>query len=135
MSSRNDGGYFSHTGRRYQGDLRNGLPHGNGVMTFLGDNYYVGKFSDGEPHGQGEMFFRDGSTYKGNFVGGDFQGEGTRTSPDGSQYIGLWFNDQPHGVGTFNSVANGNTYSGRWQNGCFENKVAINATAEECGIN
>ena len=58
-------------GGRYEGDLRHGEPHGEGVMAFpAGRTRYEGAFADGQPHGPGVLAYPDGSRYEGEFERG-----------------------------------------------------------------
>ena len=43
--------------RKYVGDIRNGVPNGQGTLIFPDGDKYVGKFKDGEYHGQGTYSF------------------------------------------------------------------------------
>ena len=38
---------------KYEGEIRNNVPHGNGVISHEGREYYVWVFKDGEYHGKG----------------------------------------------------------------------------------
>ncbi len=41
------------SGGTYTGDLFNGVPHDQGVLTFSDSSNYSGEWQDGMPHGQG----------------------------------------------------------------------------------
>lgn len=43
----------------------------------MGDASYVGEFANGLPHGDGTLSFGDGSWYKGQFIAGKQTGVGT----------------------------------------------------------
>ena len=53
---------------KYQGEVKNGVPHGFGIIIFPDeDNYdgskYVGEWKDGKKHGQGTNTWSDGTKY------------------------------------------------------------------------
>ncbi len=50
---------------KYEGEIENGLAHGQGTNISPDGNIYVGKFKDGEYHGQGTFTFHDGAKYVG----------------------------------------------------------------------
>jgi hypothetical protein len=55
----------------YLGDIKNGLPHGDGTQILPSGIKYVGKFKDGLRHGQGEENHPDiGIKYVGEFKNG-----------------------------------------------------------------
>lgn len=62
----------------YEGERKNGLPHGNGVMTY-----------------------KNGDVYEGTWVNGARQGFGTIKKKNGDFYEGDWLNDQKHGDGFY----------------------------------
>ena len=55
---------------KYEGEIENGLAHGQGTNISPDGNIYVGKFKDGEYHGQGTFTFHDGAKYVGEFKDG-----------------------------------------------------------------
>ena len=67
-------------------------------------NKYEGEIENGKPHGNGTWTMSDGSTYVGQFVNGLREGIGTFTwSKDGTwsgkSYEGLWKDNRQHGKG------------------------------------
>ncbi len=104
----------------YDGTVKNGMPHGIGILkffngtefkgTFLNGTIfdfgiltysendfrdeieYKGQFEDGFPHGIGEMKYRDETTFQGMLVKGKPQGFGTKNFIDGSKYEGIFQN-------------------------------------------
>jgi len=57
------------------------------------DNYnYEGERKDGIPHGQGTMFFNNGGRYVGCWKEGTFHGQGTLITSDGTFLAGSWEN-------------------------------------------
>jgi hypothetical protein len=53
---------------------------------------YTGELRDGEPHGEGVLRLNNGDRYEGRFAGGLFHGEGTYTWADGRRYSGRFEN-------------------------------------------
>lgn len=52
----------------YDGERRNGLPHGHGTFTWKDGSFYVGEWRNGKRHGQGK--YRDVKT--GTIISADF---------------------------------------------------------------
>ena len=55
---------------KYEGEIENGMAHGQGTNISPDGDIYVGKFKDGEYHGQGTFTFHDGAKYVGEFKDG-----------------------------------------------------------------
>ena len=49
----------------YEGEVKNGKPHGKGTYTFANGAKYVGELKDDHFHGQGSLTFPDGGKYVG----------------------------------------------------------------------
>ena len=54
----------------YSGELRNGEPHGTGVLRLNNGDRYEGEFREGRIEGQGTYTWADGRTYTGSFEDG-----------------------------------------------------------------
>ncbi|MBE6708898.1 MAG: hypothetical protein E7578_06625 [Ruminococcaceae bacterium] len=77
----------------YTGYMKDGIPHGKGVMTWDSGDCYDGNFVDGARNGYGVYTWASGKRYEGNFVDNMRHGEGTYYDADGSViYDGLWNN-------------------------------------------
>ena len=64
-------GYFSyHDGSRYEGEFKNGLPHGNGRCFYANGDRYVGGWRHHTPHGDGVMYFSTGQVYGAHWENG-----------------------------------------------------------------
>jgi len=50
--------YFDES--KYEGEIKNRLPNGQGTMTYTDGVKYVGEYKDGKRHGQGTYTFPDG---------------------------------------------------------------------------
>ena len=69
---------------KYIGAVKDGVPHGQGVETFKGDNYrYEGEYSNGVKHGQGTYTDADGSKFVGEWKDGN-PWNGTGYDKDGN---------------------------------------------------
>ncbi|GLE11690.1 hypothetical protein PINS_up024259 [Pythium insidiosum] len=104
---------------RYEGEWRDGLPHGRGVLVYDDalNVRYEGAFVEGQRHGYGEMRYASGNVYRGEWVHGVKCGHGTMlwmtpstaatSTPSTStasttaveKYVGAWLADRPHGHG------------------------------------
>jgi hypothetical protein len=83
-------------------------------LNYRGGQYY-GNIRNGIPHGKGTLTWTDGRKYDGMFKAGSFHGSGTYTWPNGDKFIGEWENDDAKGYGycLFN---NGDRLEGVWSN-------------------
>ena len=54
------------TNPKYQGEVKNGVPNGFGILFFPNGLKYVGEFKDGERNGQGTSTY-DGGKYVGEW--------------------------------------------------------------------
>ena len=57
---------------------------------FFPENKYEGEIENGEPNGNGILTYKDGGTYIGQFVNELREGIGTMTTKNGLKYIGVW---------------------------------------------
>ena len=122
--------------RRFEGERRNGKAHGKGVTVADNGTRYEGEFRDGNLNGRGVNTLASGSRLEGEWLNGKAHGRGTFTGMDGGRYEGEWRDGKPNGQGVFTKA--GNTYSGTWTNGCFQQgnrRAMVAATAKECGFN
>ena len=77
---------------------------------------YEGEFKDGRPHGQGIMKYTNGDVYEGEFMGGYKHGKGTMKYANGDVYDGDWKDGHRSSWGLM-KYANGDVYDGGWKNG------------------
>ena len=54
-------------GDRYVGQMKNGLMHGKGIITYVSGIKHKGEFSEGKKNGLGRVFYIGGMTFEGNF--------------------------------------------------------------------
>jgi len=104
-------------GSQYQGHFKDGYFHGFGRLEMSNGDVYEGDFSEADISGQGVYSFADGSRYEGELKNGLFEGIGNYRY-DGNSYIGDFKNDVYHGAGKLRE-ANGACYTGEFVNGDF----------------
>ena len=80
---------------KYVGEISNGEPDGNGILTYSNGDKYEGEWKDGNEHGHGIVTYPDGAKYEGEFKDGGKHGHGIVTYPDGSKYVGECKDDKP----------------------------------------
>ncbi len=91
----------------YEGEMKNGKPHGKGINTDSKGNRYEGDFVDGKPHGKGINTNSKGNRYEGDFVDGKPHGKGIHTDSKGNRYEGDFVDGKPHGKGIHTSADGG----------------------------
>ena len=84
-------------GSIYQGEHRNGRPHGSGEQKWADGRHYVGDFKDGLPHGTGVMAWPTGDQLESRWRNGRSRGLGVMTLPDGTSYHGKLRFGRQHG--------------------------------------
>jgi hypothetical protein len=80
--------YGPPTGAFYVGQIRNGIPYGQGTFTYGAGHVYVGEH-DGLPEGLGTFTYANGDVFVGEV---DFvpDGQGTQTYVDGRVQNGIF---------------------------------------------
>jgi hypothetical protein len=71
---------------KYEGEFRDGLRHGFGIMAFKHSCRYEGQWSNGRMDGKGLYIWSDSTRYEGQWVKGERTGEGVLTLPTGEKY-------------------------------------------------
>jgi hypothetical protein len=99
-----NGSLTFHNGDKYQGNFKDGRMNGNGKLTYARDNelgrdYYIGEFKDDKQHGNGMLVWKYGDVYEGEFVNDFRSGNGTIRFSSGAMYEGQLLNDKKHGFG------------------------------------
>ena len=101
---------------RYEGHFNeNGVPHGEGKITYEEGDVYEGELVDGKRSGKGKMTYKNGNIYEGEWAEDVRHGHGSLTYPSGYEYKGNWLNGKREGHGT-QSYRNGDVYDGDWSN-------------------
>ena len=76
---------------KYEGQVENGIPNGQGTITYPDGRKYVGEYKNGKIwNGQGTKTWTNGDMYEGEFKDGLQNGQGTYTWSDGRKYVGEW---------------------------------------------
>ena len=105
------------TGSVYDGDWKDNMRHGVGVLTFASGLEYSGEFFKDSIHGQGTVTLIDSSVYTGCFFNGLFHGNGTiEDSATKSVYTGEFAYGVRDGDGE-EGYQNGTRYKGEYKNG------------------
>ena len=72
-----------------------------GVLDYFDKSKYEGEIKNRLPNGQGTMTYTDGVKYVGEYKDGKKNGEGTNTWSDGTKFVGEWRDDKRNGQGTY----------------------------------
>ena len=110
---------------KYEGEIKNGYPNGQGMINFPDGRKYVGGFKDGDFDGQGTFTFSDGTKYIGELKDGNYDGQGIRTYPDGTKYLGEWKGGEKDGKGTM-TLPDGSKYVGEFKDGDLNGQGTFN---------
>ena len=94
------GSYIWANGIRYDGEFKDGKPHGKGATTYPNGDRYEGELKNGDKHGNGTYTYSNGSSYVGEFKNGKYNGKGTTTLVDGAIFIGEFKDNKMNGQGT-----------------------------------
>jgi hypothetical protein len=108
------------TDGKYEGEIKNGKPDGQGINTSPDGTNYVGEFKDGRPDGLGITTFHDGEKYEGEFKDGLPNGKGTETYSSGNKYVGEFKDGKKHGQGKF-TIEGGPKVEGEFKDDKFWN--------------
>ena len=141
---------FFENGDHYIGDMKFGLPDGNGTLNTIMDGMgytYVGEFKRGKKNGRGNLsskdnkynydggwkddkkygigtLFDNGDKYTGDFVDDKYNGNGTLCGKNGEIYECEFRDGKPHGLGRVTLVS-GDIYIGNFENGKICDQVSI----------
>ena len=100
----------------YEGEMKDGEPHGFGTYRWNDGDVYTGEYVNGTRHGKGKFVFASGNYYDGEWANGKYQGHGIYHWNDGDEFDGEWKDGKRHGKGKW-TYADGRYYTGVWENG------------------
>lgn len=105
----------------YDGEWRNGLPHGYGQVIYINGGYFQGYFDNGVSLcNDGIFIYPDGTFYRGQIKDSSANGNGILVYKNGEMvYVGTWLNDKPHGHGK-EEYKDGSIYLGNFIEGVKE---------------
>ena len=141
---------FYENGDHYMGDMKFGLPDGNGTLNTIMDGMgytYVGQFKRGKKNGRGNIsskdnkynydggwkddkkygigtLFDNGDKYTGDFVDDKYNGNGTLCGKNGEIFECEFKDGKPEGLGRV-TLVNGDVYIGNFENGKICDQVSI----------
>ena len=141
---------FFENGDHYMGDMKFGLPDGNGTLNTIMDGMgytYVGEFKKGKKNGRGNLsskdnkynydggwkddkkygigtLFDNGDKYTGDFVDDKYNGNGTLCGKNGEIFECEFKDGKPDGLGRV-TLVNGDVYIGNFVNGKICDQVSI----------
>ena len=141
---------YYENGDHYMGDMKFGLPDGNGTLNTIMDGMgytYVGQFKRGKKNGRGNIsskdnkynydggwkddkkygigtLFDNGDKYTGDFIDDKYNGNGTLCGKNGEIFECEFKDGKPHGLGRV-TLVNGDVYIGNFENGKICDQVSI----------
>ena len=86
---------------KYIGEVKNGLPHGQGKLYYVHGGRYIGAWDGGKRHGIGSYKYSDGRLSFGMYYRGKKDGKMTITYPNGDTYEGVFKEGKPQGKFNF----------------------------------
>lgn len=110
------GKYVYTNGYIYEGNWKEGLRCGPGILNTPDDEKYDGMWENDAFHGQGTYIWNTGSKYTGEWKNGVRDGYGIYFYPNGDKYTGYFKNNQFHGKGKY-TWADGTSQEGIYENG------------------
>ena len=113
---------------KYVGEIKNGLPDGQGTFTYPNGSKYVGEYKDGVKHGQGSYYYPNGDKYVGEYKDGVKHGQGSYYYPNGDKYVGEWKDNKKNGQGTY-TFPDGAKYVGGFKDGLPNGQVTFTYTS------
>ena len=115
---------FFETGELYQGEMRDGAPHGVGLYHYASGDVFDGEFAHGKWCGHGILQQASGAKYVGNFQDGAMHGRGVHRLPAGTVYEGDFAAGEREGEGVA-TMADGSRYEGGFRAGLFEGQGTL----------
>lgn len=106
-------------GDTYEGEMRSGRLHGQGLYTWSNGTVYEGNYANSCKEGKGKLTMPDKSVYEGDFVSNKMEGTGLYTFANGDLYQGEFQNGKRSGTGTYHYASVGCQLVGEWSEGLF----------------
>ena len=97
----------------YDGDWKNNLREGKGIMKYNNGDIYNGEWINDKIEGKGIMKYNNGDIYEGEWIKDIREGKGKMKYNNGDFYNGDWINNKKEGKGIM-KYNNGNIYNGEW---------------------
>lgn len=104
------------SGEIYEGEWKNGMRHGLGVLVKPNGTRYVGSFFEDKRHGKGEEVLRPSYRYVGDFQNDKKAGIG-RLEINGHYFDGQFKNDKPNGRAVSGRLGGAKNYEGEFLDG------------------
>ena len=150
LGSIGDVSKYYENGDHYLGEMKNGLPDGNGTLNTILDGMgytYIGQFKNGKKNGKGNLSSKDnkynydggwredkkngvgtlfdyGDKYTGDFKDDKYCGNGTLCGKNGEIYECEFKDGKPDGLGRV-TLVNGDVYTGNFVKGKISGQVSI----------
>ncbi|XP_055548520.1 MORN repeat-containing protein 3-like [Wyeomyia smithii] len=100
----------------YAGDWQNDRKHGLGIKYYA-NGKYLGFWEDDQRSGHGFMWFDNGNFYMGEWQADRFGGFGVFLSACGNRYHGQFRDGKKHGEGIYLNSRTGQLQRGFWEDG------------------
>jgi hypothetical protein len=104
----------------YQGEMKDGAPHGGGTKFFSNGEILRGQFVDGNIKGMSDVIFPNGQRYLGERLNGSATGLGRSQFQNGDQYVGQLHGGKFEGEGIFARL-DGRRFTGTWSDSILVN--------------
>jgi len=114
-------------GGQYEGEVKDGLMHGDGRIEWPDGSYYVGELQNGLKHGEATELFTDGRVFRGEYREGQLS-YGVLHFPDGRSYEGPFENNRFHGEGQL-TFKNQTVYEGAFVTGMMQGEGRMTTKA------
>ncbi|WP_339712225.1 hypothetical protein [uncultured Sneathiella sp.] len=117
----------------YEGEIWQGVSHGEGMEIWPRGEKYVGDFVDGVWTGHGDYSSPDGTEYSGAWLYGMYHGPGELTFSDGTRLKSIWIGGNPGKDWIKITMPNGDRYEGDYEKWRITGKgVFYFANGDQC---
>lgn len=110
--------YYDRNRSTYEGEFKDYMRHGYGVLTLSDNTRYESQWQNDERHGDGKEFCPDGTTFVGSYLKGMRHGHGVMMWPEGSKYSGQFARGRANGEGELLRT-DGSVYRGQFSDDCM----------------